>query len=210
MNRFITYGLGGVVGLVVLYNSIYIQHLSEVKAGSPGSAASTNTFQAEPYARTFWTSRLLPSAPKRATPLDTLLAALQTNKDQAFTKHAHALGIGNIGYFLVKGQGMVRSVNKNEVVVTLSSGQSVSLATEYIFGNAVRDASGLIDITDFDNTADLNSLSAQLNELVRKQTLPVLREKAKPGRPISFVGALELNQAHLHLQSLTLIPMLIQ
>jgi predicted lipoprotein len=135
---------------------------------------------------------------------------LKTDKEKAFSTYSQGLGIGNIRYFLVKGEGAVSSVGENDVTVSLPTGETVHLATEYIFGNAARDASGLIRITEFETTTDLNNVSAELNEIIRKQVIPSLKAVVKPGGTLRFVGAMELNRAHTHLDSLTLIPLAVR
>ncbi|MEZ0542042.1 DUF2291 domain-containing protein [Fibrella arboris] len=203
MPRPLFYTFGLALLALVIYKSVYFKKLDEVKAAG---TAGAGTFQASPYARTFWTGKLLPAAPGMATDLGTLLTELKTDKDRAFSAHSHAMGIGNIRYFLVKGEGTVSAVSDNEVTVALPTGEAVRLATEFIFGNAARDASGLINIIEFDNTTYLNNVSAELNGIIRAQVVPVLKASAKPGKPLRFIGAMELNQAHLHTDELTIIP----
>jgi predicted lipoprotein len=194
--------LMAVIGLVG-FNSVHFEKLSTRKAtAGPGA---TGKFDAASYAQNFWTDKLLP-ATAQAPDLSTLLTELKANPQAAFAK-SHALGIGNIRYFLVRGAGTVASVDKNDVTVRLADGTNVQLATEYVFGNAARDASGLIRNQDFDNTADLNALAEQLNGLIRARVVPRLRADAKPGSAVQFAGALELNQAHLHLNKLEVMPL---
>ena len=206
MNKPIRYLIGLAALGLVGYNSVYFKKLDEVKAAKGGKSA----FKAETYAQTFWTTKLLPVASQQAIDLSTLVTQLKTDKEKAFTDHSHALGIGNIRYFLVKGTGTVSAVNPDDITVALSSGETVRLATEYIYSNAARDASGLIQIAEFDNTTDLNNVSAALNNLIRQQVIPSLKANAKPGQQLTFVGALELNRAHLHVDKLTLIPIVIE
>ncbi|MVM30271.1 DUF2291 family protein [Spirosoma sp. HMF4905] len=192
---------------VVAYNSVYFKKLDEVKAN-----AGSNTdqkFDAAAYAQTFWTSKLLPASASSATDLSALLSSLKTDKTKAFD-NSHALGIGNIRYFLVKGEGKITAIGDNDVTVSLLTGETVNLATEYIFGNAARDASGLIKITEFDNTTDLNNVSAELNNIIRKKVLPPFKASAKTGSTVKFVGAIELNKEHLHLENLEVIPISIE
>ncbi|GAB4030444.1 DUF2291 domain-containing protein [Spirosoma jeollabukense] len=188
----------------VAYNSVYFRKLDEVKATSGANA--TSKFDAAAYANTFWTTKLLPAGASSATELSTLLSLLKTDKEKAFDTYSHALGIGNIRYFLVKGEGQITAISDNDVTVALSSGESVNLATEYIFGNAARDASGLIRITEFDNTMDLNNVSTELNTIIRNKVVPPFKASAKPGNTVKFVGAIELNKAHFHLDNLEVIP----
>ncbi|MBD2703590.1 DUF2291 domain-containing protein [Spirosoma sp. BT702] len=202
-NRPWTYVVAIILFLFLAYNSVYIKKLDEVKAAG---SAGTGKFDAATYAKTFWNTKLIPSAAGGAVDLSTLLSLLKTDKDKAFTTYSQALGIGNIRYFLVKGEGTVTAVSDNDVTLSLPSGETIRLATEYIFGNAARDASGLIKITEFDNTTDLNNVSAAINDIIRKDVIPPLKAAAKPGKKIAFVGAIELNRAHLHLDDIEVIP----
>lgn len=192
---------------VVTYNSVYFKRLDEVNATSTVNA--TSKFDAAAYAQKFWSGKLLPATSK-ATEFNELLTLLKSDREKAFSTYSHALGIGNIRYFLVKGEGKITAVGANDVTVSLPSGESVKLATEYIFGNAARDASGLIKITEFDNTMDLNNVSAELNTIIRKNVVPTLKAEAKTGSPIKFVGAIELNKEHLHLENLEVIPIVVE
>lgn len=189
---------------VVAYNSVYFKKLDEVNATSGANA--TSKFDATAYANTFWTTKLLPAGSSSATELSTLLSSLKTDKEKAFDTYSHALGIGNIRYFLVKGEGKLTAIGGNDVTVSLPDGESIKLATEYIFGNAARDASGLIKITEFDNTMDLNNVSTELNTIIRNKVVPPFKASAIPGNTVKFVGAIELNKEHLHLENLEVIP----
>ena len=80
------------------------------------------------------------------------------------------------------------------------------IATEYIFGNAVRDASGAIDINTFSNSMDFNNVSAEINRIIREKVIPPFRCKVKKGDRVEFTGAIELNQEHLKLDRIEVIP----
>lgn len=193
---------------VVAYNSVYFRKLDEVNATSGANA--TSKFDAASYANTFWTTKLLPAGSSSATELSRLISSLKTDKEKAFTTYSHALGIGNIRYFLVKGEGKITTIGDNDVTISLPNGEAVNLATEYIFGNAARDASGLIKITEFDNTMDLNNVSTELNTIIRNKVVPPFKDSAKPGNTVKFIGAIELNKEHLHLENLEVIPILVK
>lgn len=191
---------------LLAYNSVYIKKLDEVKAGAA-------TFNAAGYALDFWDKKLTPGLSK-AVELGALTSQLKTEKDKAFEQHSHALGIGNIRYFLVKGEGVVADVSENEVSVKLAgaseSTDNVRIATEYIFGNAVRDASGAIDINAFTNSMDFNNVSAEINKLIREKVVPPFKSKVKKGDRIAFHGAIELNRAHLQVNDIEIIPIHLQ
>ncbi len=185
----------------VIYNSIYFKKLNEVKAG-------TTSFNASKYASAFWDKKLTPALAK-SIEIGQLFTLLKTDKEKAFTDHSHALGIGNIKYFLVKGTGNVVAVEENVVTLQIKSTfqkPEVNLATEYIFGNAVRDASGTIDINEFANSMDFNNVSAEINKIIREKVIPPFKSKVKRGDTITFTGAIELNQLHLSLNNLEVIP----
>jgi len=191
----------GAVVLLVAYNSVYFKKLDEVKAATAG-------FDGAAYATEFWSEKLTP-AMEKGVDLSTLLQQLQANPDQAFATHSHALGIGNIKCFPVKGVATVKNVRENEVLVALDSqpaGTELTIATEYIFGNAVRDASGQIDINAFTNTMDFNTVSAELNNIIRTRVIPPFRRQVKAGDRVEFTGAIELNQKYLNFSSIEIIP----
>jgi predicted lipoprotein len=199
-NKLIRYAIIALVGSFILYHSVYFEKLSAVRA----AAANEATFDAAAYARTFWNDALPAQLPE-AVNLSELMVQLESEPEQAFAAHSHALGIGNIRYFLVQGEGEVSSVSDNHVTIRFDQG-SVQLETEFVYGNAVRDAAGTIDISDFSNTMDLNRVSEEVNRIIRTDVIPPFREKVKEGDQIAFAGALELNQKYLQLEELEIIP----
>ena len=72
------------------------------------------------------------------------------------------------------------------MVVTLRDDTTTfvrTIATEFIFGNAVRDATGLININEFKNTMDFNNVSAELNRIIREKVLPQFKPVIKREMP---------------------------
>jgi len=203
MPKLIKYGLLGISILLLGWFSVNIKKLDTVRA-----AKAAENFDATVYANRFWKEKLLPGLDKAVT-LDTLLSLLHTQKDSAFKKYSHALGIGNIRYFLVQGTGTVTAINADDISLVLtgdSARTSVGIETEYIFGNAVRDASGLIDINDFKNTMDFNNVSVALNTIIRKEVLPAFKTAVKKGDKVQFTGAIELNSEHLKTNDIKIMP----
>lgn len=197
------YSITFVVLTLVAYNSIYFRKLDEVKA-----TQSVNEFNAADYAEVFWNSKLIPSL-NNAIEFSTLTVLLSRDTTNTFDTYSHALGIGNLRYFLIKGRGVVASVQPDDVSVILQSSEGehrITLATEFIFGNAVRDATGLININEFSNTMDFNTISAELNKMIREKVLPPFKQRVKSGHVIEFTGAIELNKEHLDLLNPEVIP----
>lgn len=194
--------LSAIVILAVLaFNSVYFKKLDQVKA-------SSTTFDAKAYARRYFDEKLLPSL-NNAIEINQLISLLHLNKQQSFEKYGHALGIGNIRYFLAKGEGQILSINENDVTVLAVADinkKAIRIATEFVFGNAIRDASGKIDINEFSNTMDFNSVSAEINKIVRSRVLPQFKANVKKGDTVQFAGAIELNKEHLNVEDIELMP----
>lgn len=190
-----------IVGLLA-YNSVYIKKLSEVQT------KEATAFAAAPFAEKLWVTQL-PARLDSAVTLAVLQSTIKTNPGFAFDTWFNSMSIGNIRYGLVKVNGKVLSVNEDDVTVLAGSATeplTVKITTEYIYGNAIRDASRLVDIRDFVNTTDLNNVSEELNKLVRKRVLPDFKAHVKKADSIACIGAIELNQAHYSLDDLEIIP----
>ena len=185
-----------VIIIVVGWNSVYFAKLDGIKA-----SRARKEFDAPKYASTFWNSKLMPNVDK-AVELNKLRSMLAAGGANAFDTYSHALGIGNLRYFLVRGKGKVERVDNDYIVID----GDIKIATEFIFGNAVRDASGLIDINDFTNIMDFNNVSAEINKIIRGKVLPAFKANVKKNDMVEFTGAIELNKEHLQLKHIEVIP----
>lgn len=203
MKKYIKYLFGLIALLFIGYHSVYFKSLAEVKA-----SASSEKINTSEYTRTFWNKKLIPSLNK-ALPINDLIALLKANPDEAFTTHGHALGIGDLKYFMIKGEGKITKINENDLLVLSTAKPEnlmVKIATEYVYGNAVRDASGLINMNEFDNTSDFNEVSAGINQIIREEVLPGFKQQAANGDRIEFIGAIELNKKFLNLKDIEITP----
>lgn len=203
MKTSIKYIIGLVVSGIVLYNSIYIQPL-DIKLAEDKEIE----FDAKLFVDTFWSNELL-GAYNSAADLTQLLSQLSQDPDLTFENEAQALGIGNIGYFRVEGEGTVLRVNENDVWVQVEN-QTIEIETEFIYGNAIRDASGLIQLNDYNKTSDFNSISEAINDKIRKEVVPTFKDQVLVGNKVQFKGALELNKAHLDLSQPEIMPLFLQ
>ncbi len=189
------------IGLVG-YNSVYLKKLSSVKK------TTGENFDAVTYSKKLWDEKL-PARLDSAIEITDLIRAVEANPASALDHYSNALGIGNYRYSLVKLTAIAGVINEDEIVLQIAHSDSLliaRLATEFIYGNAVRDASGLVDIKDFTNTTDLNNISEELNKAVRATVLPSFKQKIKQGDKIEMVAATELNKAHINFNNLELIP----
>lgn len=197
--------LVAMIGLVG-YKSVYIKKLSDV------NNAAGKKFDGAGFAKKLWEEKM-PAKIDSAVDLPVLMNAVSKDPAAAFNKYSNALGIGNYRYALIKTQANVIAVNEDEVQLQLPVADSVMnavLATEYIYGNAIRDASALIDIKDFPNSSDLNSVSEEMNKIVRTTVLPSFKTAVKKGDRINITAAVELNNQHIKWTGLELLPVRLQ
>lgn len=188
MRKPIKYSLLVAAILLVGYNSIYIRKLSDVR-----NAEKALDFDARAYAVKFLDTTL-PAHPEKAIDLTLLGQTLISNPAKAFA-WSHAQNNGNNRFFLVKGSGKITAIDSEYAYLAVEGvPQKVELATRYIIGTAARDGSGLISVDEFTTTMDMNTVSEELNKLIRNRVLPPFKAAAKPGETVDFSGGLELQQ----------------
>ena len=187
---------------ILLYNSVYIQPLDKVSA-----TADSQVFDPVAYAQNFWQNGL-PKETARAVETSVLLNLLNSDMTQAIEKYGRTLGIASFHSFLVKGKGRITEISDYGLLISLDddSGVNVLLMTLDLFGNAIRDASGLIDVADFANSMEFNTISVEINNIVRKDFVPQALEEASIGREVHFTGAVQLSENDPAIQPLSLIP----
>ena len=96
-------------------------------------------------------------------------------------------------------------VNEGQIVALAKDGLHVSVANpesvpeilicagSYISGNAVRDASGLIDVSAFSDTMKFNKISFEINKIVVQEVIkPFLDQAPEVGMAVRFIGAAEV------------------
>jgi len=162
-------------------------------------------------ARAFWDQKLLP-ATADAVPIAELLTVLVRDPVVARQRFGRALGLSSTFCFFVKGSGQIAALDNEGISVTLDdvpAGTGVRLPTGPVFGNTVRDATGLLDVNEFPNSQDFNAVSAELNHIVESQVLPGLRNQAAVGREIRFAGCLELGEGQAP-RILRIIPVYVE
>jgi predicted lipoprotein len=195
-----------VVIVLVGYNSVYFKKLSDVKQGM------AKQFDATWFATKLWKEQL-PAKMDSAIELTQLIQLIQQAPEQAFAQHSNAMTIGNYRYSIVKASGIVSAVNEDDIQLEITTTKgivNVKVATEFIYGNAIRDASQLVDVKDFTNSTDLSNISEALNAIVKKQVLPNFITKVQKGNKVNVIAAVEINKAHVNFNELELIPLQIK
>ena len=158
------------------------------------------------FAQNFWSQKLVAPAVR---PVDAhlLVAALKDNPVTAMKKYGHRAGIGGKAYFLVAGEGRVTSVDERGVWfdVTAANAIPLLLITGPVFGNALRDVTGLLPIADF-SPFDFNALGAELNRLAETRAQPELLNGVSEGSTLAFIAAGEFDDATTEQPILKLVP----
>lgn len=181
------------LGLLVLYPPFRVvsKRATSGQAGTTGSAASP-AFAPAAFADDFWAVQLLPAA-QRAPELAPILDALRRDPAAAAQTHARRVGLGNAAYYFARGNGRITAVERSRVLVELG-GATVAVRTGPVFGNAIRDGCGLLDVNQVPGLAEFNALSAELNRLVEQRVQPGL-QAATVGTTLAFAGAAEAPEA---------------
>lgn len=205
MNKFIKYGLIVVAIIWIGYSSVYIKKLSDA------NKAVTGNFDAKAFVNKLWAQQL-PAKLDSAVDLNVLMQLIKADPNEAFSRYTHSLDIGDTRYALIKAEAIVDAVNEDDVAITVKAKQpfNASLVTEFVYGNTLRDASGLIELKDFSNTMDLNNISKELNNIIREKVVPSIKPHLKPGVKIDLVGAIKLNKEHVHFTDLAIVPVSIK
>lgn len=171
---------------ILAYNSVYFEKLSEL------ADSETSEFNFGAYADSLYNQGILKN--DEAVNLEVLLNELKTDKDLAFKNYGNRLGIGSSAFFMTKIEGEVIAKTELGLKVRTPSKQVVEVDTKFIFGNAIRDASQLVQLTDFKTNAEFNALSEALNQIIREKEIPVQLEKINQGDHVSVTGALKLSK----------------
>jgi predicted lipoprotein len=195
-----------VIAGFTLYKSVYIK-----KRGAVENSVQ-DKFDAAGFSAGLW-NKQLPAKLDSAVELTTLIRALEANPAEGLSKYSNALAIGNYRYCLVRLQGTVAAINEDDMTLQMPYADSllkIKLVTEYVYGNAIRDASKLVDIKDISDPAALNDISAALNKQVRTNVLPAFKQQVKRGQEVEVAGAIEINKEHIRFNALELVPVRIK
>ena len=181
-------------------------HVVPLKTATAEKAAAT--FNATQFAETFWTNQLLAAAGKTVR-AEVLVPAIQADPAAAKKIFSRSVGLSEGYFYFVSGRGRVLAVTEDEITLAVTEGATnaeVSLQAGLVFGNALRDGTGLLNASDYPNSQDFNDISAALNHIVETSVLPKLHQQAKAGATIAFIGCAEVDDESADLKPLKVIP----
>jgi predicted lipoprotein len=208
-NRFVI----GLVALLVIagfcwiFPPIHLRSLARVR-----SARVSAQFSAPDFVDKFWNDRLLKSL-DQAADAGKVLAAIAAGPQKAQAQFGRSVGISSSYYFFLRGSGRVVSVSDTGIGLSLTAGGNdvdVLVPLGLVFGNAVRDGTGLLDSSTFPNSQEYNDISAGLNHIVETQVLPELQRIAAVGKRVQFAGCVEVSDEDQDLKPLKLVPISMQ
>ena len=171
----------------------------------------SGTFDARTFAEQLWRESLV-HALDRAVAAPVLFTAINNDKVAARERYARTVGIGDIYYYFVAGTGRVVSVEEDTVALALGESDEIDIVieTSMIFGNAVRNGTGLVNVNDFPNSRDFNNISQELNRLVEERVLPPFRKAVKAGAKVRFAGCAEIVNENRDLHPLRIVPVALE
>ena len=152
-------------------------------------------FNPAQYARDFWDHRL-DGARETALDAEQLIGLFNTDMEAAVRK-GRTLGQSRVHAYLLEGKGKIVSLGADGLRVSVASPHAspeILICTgSYISGNAVRDASGLIDVSAFSDTMKFNKNSFEINKIVVQKIIkPFLDTGPEAGMTVRFIGAAEV------------------
>jgi predicted lipoprotein len=161
------------------------------------------------YAQKFWNEQLTPAL-SRAAEARTVLDAIDNDFEAAREKYGRTVGISNTYFVFIRGKGRILKVDAKQVGLAIrdgGTGPDVVLPVGMIFGNTVRDSTGLLDMDAFSNSQDFNAISTALNRIVESRVLPQLRDRIEVGQEIHFVGCAEVSRDAKRRKPLKVVPL---
>lgn len=148
----------------------------------------------------------------RAVAAPVLFSAIRNDREAAKKQYARTVGIGSVYYYYVAGTGRVASVDDDSVALSLGDGGEIDIIieTSMIFGNAVRNGTGLVNVNEFPNSRDFNNISQELNRFVEERVLPPFRKAVKVGATVRFAGCAEIANEDKDLHPMRIIPVALE
>jgi predicted lipoprotein len=195
--------LAGVGILWVAFPPFHVRSLKTVRQAQESKRLDVAGFVAR-----LWTEALLP-ATRTAADAAIVTERLVADPKSVREEYGRTVGLGSSYYLFLRGTGRVVSADEDSIGLSLKGdGDEVQILIErgFVFGNAVRDATGLIEASSYPNAQEFNDVSAALNSIVETHVLPRLQHVAKVGNRIRFAGCAEVGDEEQDQLPLRLVP----
>ena len=193
MKKLFKYIIASAIISFLVYNSISFESLEDIK-----EQQRRGTFNAVQYARDFWDNQLIGVLDK-AVDAKELIELFNTNMTEAIRRYGKTPGVSRLYAYLLKGDGEILTVGEDFLDLSIrepwTNPDIRIISGFYIPGNAVRDASGLIDVSEFSDTMKFNEIGNEINKIVVKEVIRSFLDKnPQAGQTVRFFGATQVAQ----------------
>lgn len=170
---------------VCVWQSVKVTDLAEYRA-----LKASNDFSPDEQVDRFWSS--LDSLEQRAVAIDEFEQQVNIDPDGFAWSKGRTLGIGAPYSLLVVGEAAIVEKDDQSVLLDVKGDRKYSLRTGFIFGNTVREASGMFSIDDYRNTMDFNMISSDINRRITDSAVAEVLDKLTVGTRVGFFGAVDV------------------
>ena len=195
-------------GIAVLLYFLPLFHIVPLGQAEQQGTSNSADFEPRAFVDKFWTQQLVPGVSK-AVEVSKLIEEIKQDHQAARDAHGRSLGLSDTYFYFLSGTGRVVSLERNYVGLSIDDDSAqiqILLETGLLFGNAVRDGTGLLDVNDFANSQEFNAISTEINRRIESDVLPGLRQKATVGSTIRFVGCAQITEEETDLSPLRVVP----
>ncbi len=180
-----------------------------VRNDTPEGTKQSSASSAAEIAGAFWSDQLIPSL-KKAPEATSVLSALRDDPESALARFGRKVGVSRTRLLVLQGDGTIVTIDKKGVGVSFrpdAKEPDIILKTGLLFGNALRDATGLLDASNFADSRQFNEVSTELNRIAEARVIAILKDKSAVGEHISFSGCAEISDDAKEITPLTIIPL---
>ncbi|MDQ8179352.1 DUF2291 family protein [Pelagicoccus sp. SDUM812005] len=194
-SKFVRWG-GSVALLAILwlvlppFRIVSLDENGKLPSNGKGDAA----FDAGEFADRFWEETLV-SSMDSATPLSDLLEAIDADLASAKRSYGEQKGEGAPVYFYAGGEGTVVEIKGRRATLQAHGARVNLLIAPPVFGNTVRDGTGLLSVNELPGLEEFNAVSAALNKKVELEVMSVLKDSLSQGVKVRFVGCSKVPEA---------------
>lgn len=197
-------GLGAAV-LCYIFPIFRVKPIADAGQARKSSANVAAPVNVTDYADELWNDRL-PDAFGSAVGIEELFAAVDRDVEQARSRFGRQVGLGGACFLFVRGAGHVEEVSAEYCTLKIDGrARRARIRIGVVVGSAVRDSTGLVDVNQFANSQDFNTLSARLNQRVETHVIAPVRERLRVGARVSFVGCARVSDDRDY-DPLSLVP----
>ena len=157
-------------------------------------------FNADDFVDEIWDTQLLPTIADEAVEIDVLLAAIDEDEEAAIEAYGNRTSTGDFS-FMTRGEAKLLALDRESRVglglldlEPFDEEAEVFLAIGPVLrGNALRDAVGFIEFTDFTNQIEFGQVSNALKDRVDEAILSETDLDSLIGQTIRFQGTFTLS-----------------